>query len=199
MITKTTKEKIDSVIKEIWEANISQDYKNSHLLKEDTLKNSFYYHLRRKLGTKFLEDNCIRIFTEFNDADLKGSGFRADIAIVEMGEDINPYLGDDVKSIIAIIELKFKNKYTSYDVFYKDIEKTKIYIKDLNVNCLYYLGFIHEKEHEKDTIYLDGRQTSNWANKKVAILSANREIDGDGNLVFSVESYNGLNKSKGSR
>lgn len=192
MISNSIKTKIDSTIKDIWQNSIRKDYENDHLLKEDTLKNCFYYHLRRKLGTKFLEDNNIRIFTEFNDSALKGSGFRADIAIVEMGKEDYTYLGDNVKSIIAIIELKYKNSTCNYDVFFMDIEKVKNYIKSYHIDCQYYLGFIHEKEHEKETHWLDDRQTKNWASKKVTVLYANREIAGAGDLVFKVDSYNGL-------
>lgn len=42
-------EVIDRVIKEVWVLNISKDYKSFFLLKEDTLKNALYYHLRTRL------------------------------------------------------------------------------------------------------------------------------------------------------
>ncbi len=198
MVTKAIKKKIDGAIKDVWKNNIKHDYKKDHLLKEDTLKNSFYCHLRKKLGNKYLEDNNIRIYTEFNEHDLKKTKLRADIVIVEIKKDYDGYLGDAVKSIIAIIELKYQPHYASYNVFYKDVEKTKNYIRTFKIESLFYLGFIHEKKHVRNTEWLDGRQTANWANEKVTILSAN-EWDGDDDaeiLDFQVKSYNGLNPEK---
>jgi hypothetical protein len=87
MITKAMKKKIDGAIKAVWKNNIKHDYKKDHLLKEDTLKNSFYFHLRKKLGNRYLEDNNIRIYTEFNEHDLKKTKLRADIVIVEIEKD----------------------------------------------------------------------------------------------------------------
>jgi hypothetical protein len=192
MIKKSVIKKIDRIIKRIWIENISSDYKNLHLLKEDTLKNCFYYHLRRKLGTRFLEENSIRIFTEFNDGDLKSKGFRADMAIVELGKNTDEYIGDNIKSIIALIEFKLGCNYTSDNYFYDDINKVKNYIRDIKVDCLCYLGFIAEKEYSYPD-WLDGRQINNWANKKVAILSANYISEND-DLQFFIQSCNGLNK-----
>lgn len=193
MICKTAIVKIDRAIKEIWRNNISKDYWNDHLLKEDTLKNSFYYHLRRKLGTQFLEENNIRIYTEFCDGDLKETGFRADIAIVELSKDPNGYLGDNIESSIAIIELKFGGTYKADCNYYDDINKIRGYIRDCRIDCLYYLGFIAEKEYE-NPYWLDGRQTNNWADKRVTVLSANLDVNGDGIMHFYIQSCNGLNK-----
>jgi hypothetical protein len=192
MIKKSALSKIDRVIKEVWANNISKDYHNFHLLKEDTLKNSFYYHIRRKLGTQFLEENAIRIFTEFNGSDLKGSGFYTDIAIVELDKFNEGYLSENIKSIVAIIELKYGDGYTSDNYFYGDINKVMNYIVNCKVDCLYYLGFIIEKEYPYPK-WLDGRQIKNWANKKVAVLSANRDM-GSYDLHFYIQSCNGLNK-----
>jgi len=184
--------KIDRAIKEVWLKCIKRDYKNNYLLKEDTLKNSFYFHLRKNLGTRFFKENAIRIYTEFTDGDLKSTGYRADIAIVELSKDISDYLGDNIKSIIAIIEFKYGCVYTSDNNFYKDIYKVKSYIKNHKVDCLYYLGFIAEKEYSYPN-WLDGRQTNNWASKKVTVLSANKNIGSD-NMNFYVQSCNELNK-----
>ena len=192
MIKKANIKRIDRIIKEIWMKNIRKDYDNLHLLKEDTLKNSFYYHLRRKLGTKFLDDNSIRIFTEFNNGKLKGTGFRADVVIVELGKDTSGYLGDNIESIVAIIEFKYGDAYTPDSNFYDDINKVKNYITNYKLDCLYYLGFIIEKEYPYPN-WLDSRQTNNWANKKVTVLSANREI-GSYDMKFYIQSCNGLNK-----
>jgi hypothetical protein len=45
---------IDRAIKEAWIHNVKTDYMNSYLLREDSLKNAFYYHLRTKLTDHFL-------------------------------------------------------------------------------------------------------------------------------------------------
>ena len=161
------------------------------LLMEDTLKCSFYFHLRKKLGAQFFKDNNIRMFSELTRGDLTGTGYKADIAIVELKKTFDEYhLGDNIKSTIAIIELKYDHNDIA---FLDDIRKIKSYITDLKIGCLYYLGFIAEKEYEVPN-WLDGRQINNWANKKVAVLSANREVDGDGTLRFFIQSCNGLNK-----
>ena len=46
---------IDETIKEIWVNEIADDYESGWLLKEDTLKNSFYYHFEPKWK------NCLKI------------------------------------------------------------------------------------------------------------------------------------------
>ena len=191
MASKAVVKEIDRAIKEVWKKSISRDYRMNYLLMEDTLKCSFYYHLRKKLGAQFFKDKNIRMFTELTRGDLAGTGYKADIAIVELKKTFDEYhLGDNIKSTIAIIELKYDHNDIA---FLDDIRKIKSYITDLKIDCLYYLGFIAEKEYEAPN-WLDGRQTNNWADKKVAVLSANREIDGDGSLRFFIQSCNGLNK-----
>ena len=41
---------IDEAIVSIWEHEIKADYENGWLLKEDTLKNALYFHLRNRLS-----------------------------------------------------------------------------------------------------------------------------------------------------
>ena len=43
---------IDEAIKSIWVNEIRNDYENRRLLKEDTLKNALYFHLRNRIGCK---------------------------------------------------------------------------------------------------------------------------------------------------
>ena len=192
MTKKAIIKKIDRAIKEAWLKNISKDYKNLHLLKEDTLKNSLYYHVRRKLSTQFLEDSGIRMFTEFNDAGLRGMGVRADLAIVQLSKNTGAYLGDCIKSIAAIVELKYGCKYTTDSYFYADIEKVKNYIKNLKDDTLYYLGFVIEKEYYCPN-WLTKKQTNNWADKKLVVLSANHDV-GRSDMGFYMQSCNGLNR-----
>ena len=194
MVKKVLREEIDRAIKEVWKKNIRNDYKNSHLFNEDTLKNSFYFHLRRKLGTKFLEENNIRIFTEFY---VKDMSLFADMAIFELGNKFDGYISDNIKSYIAIIEFKWGGIYTQDSYFNIDIEKVKGYIQKRNIDkCLYYLGFINEKERSDSLYWLDGRRTGvgKWTDKKVTVLSASFEIEGNDELCFYIQSCNGLNK-----
>ena len=48
MINKEITTEINNAIKYIWEYDIKQDYNKYYLLKEDTLKNALYFHLRNK-------------------------------------------------------------------------------------------------------------------------------------------------------
>ncbi|MDA8221818.1 MAG: hypothetical protein M0Z35_08950 [Desulfitobacterium hafniense] len=68
---------IDRAIKLVWKEDILRDYNNDFILKEDTLKNAFYYHLRARLGDDFLREHNFRIFSEYY---LKNNE-RADLAI----------------------------------------------------------------------------------------------------------------------
>ncbi|WP_270578858.1 hypothetical protein [Caldibacillus thermoamylovorans] len=56
-MTRNLIEKIDSVIKKLWLEDLVIDYAKNFLLKEDSLKNAFYYHLRTRLGRDFLIEN----------------------------------------------------------------------------------------------------------------------------------------------
>ena len=190
MAKKSVIKRIDRIIKEVWLNNLKKDYESCHLFKEDTLKSSLYFHVRRKLGTKFLDENNLRIFTEFSDGGIGELGYRADIAIIEIGSDKDIYIGYNIKSVIAIIELKFGGSDTPDGYFYDDVTKIKNYVQNLKWDCQYYLGFISEKEYCYP-FWLDGRQTNNWANGKLTVLSAN--LSG-GRMKFYMQSCNALNK-----
>lgn len=98
---------IDYAIKMTWLEDISQDYRKGYLLKEDTLKNSLYFHIRRRLENLFDMYN-IRMYTEYNETTLKANKMRADIAIVEINHKGEAYyLGDRIEKVLAIIELKY--------------------------------------------------------------------------------------------
>jgi hypothetical protein len=176
---------IDNAIKEIWCNNIKYDYENFSLLKEDTLKNSFYFHLRNKLTDRFLEENRLKIYTEYYH-----DGLRADLAIAQLCEEpgLNGHLRNDVVDILAVVEMKYKYD-TNDDPFKKDIVKVKNYIKNLNyINCLYYLAFIHEVINpEREYSWLTQRDRK-WANGKVTELNG-YFIEGNDEPVFQIISY----------
>lgn len=157
-------------LKYIWEEKIKEDYINGWLLKEDTLKNALYHHLRNELSSIFAENN-IRIFTEFTDYKFKGSKMRPDmvIATVDFDKDEHTgYYGDDVKECIAVIEIKFKNAYSS-DTIYDDYEKLENYITNLNINAHMYMATIWE-EFDDPTTWI--RKNAAWAKGRVTELNA---------------------------
>lgn len=162
--------RIDKTIKYIWEHKIPKDYDNGWLLKEDTLKNSIYYYLRKRLG-KFFDKNSIRIFTEFTDAEFKHSKKRPDIVIANVdfadgGE--SGYYGDDIKECLAIIEIKFKNENAA-DTIYADYDKLKAYIDNLDVKAKLYMATIWESE-DNPTTWI--RKNAAWAKNRLTELNA---------------------------
>jgi hypothetical protein len=185
---------IDKSIKEIWTNEICEDYTSHSILKEDSLKNALYHHLRARLDG-YKKDN-IRIFTEFSDNLLKGTGVRADVAIVKLKDKLEmPYLGDDIEEIISLIELKFNgDRCQPYQVM-SDIDKAKKYIKELKMdNCQFYLGFLHECSYPiKEIKWLDKRASSTWAKGRVTELTACRFDEIGDEMQFVVQSYNDLN------
>ncbi|MFF2483763.1 hypothetical protein [Paenibacillus sp. NPDC058071] len=180
---------IDRAIKEAWINNIRADYSNYFLLLEDSLKNAFYSHLRSRLSDTFLLENKIRIFTEMNN----GYEERIDIAIVRINDIEEDHLANRVVEYLAVIELKYKAKYTTITPFLDDIQKMRRYLKRKGMqDCQYYLGFIHEEEYGlEETSWLTEREKNSWAAGKLTELSGfyNR-----GTCVFTVISYNNLNE-----
>lgn len=179
---------IDNAIKEIWCNNIKSDYENFSLLKEDTLKNSFYFHLRNKLTDRFLEENRLKIYTEYYH-----DGLRADLVIAKLCEEpgFNGHLRNDVKDILAVVEMKYKYD-ANVDPFKKDIVKVKNYIKNLDYkNCLYYLAFIHEVENPSKEYSWVSKRDLKWANSKVTELNA-YFIEGEESPFFNVISHKGV-------
>lgn len=152
-------EKIDSVIKTVWLEDLSIDYDYKFLLKEDSLKNAFYFHVRKRLGDDFLKENNLRIFTEYYI-----NGERIDLVIVE----IDPlkaeqyHLGDCVNRVLAVVEMKHKNAYANDSLFYKDVQKVLSFVKTWGFNTKHYLAFIQEK-------YFKAEDIVNWLDEKEAI------------------------------
>ncbi|MED4019017.1 hypothetical protein [Sutcliffiella cohnii] len=180
---------IDLAIKSIWMKHIKKDYNNQYLLKEDTLKNAIYHHLRTELTDQFLVKNSIRIFTEYHYK----NGI-ADIAVVQIKRNSsNDYLSEQVENVLAIIEAKYKSG-GSVAPFERDIIKIENYMNlGFSENTQYYLAFIHETEYaeESEESWLTPTQQK-WAKGKVAELMAYYEY---GKLVWKVLSHNGLNES----
>lgn len=177
-------ETIHRRIKYIWEEKIKEDYTDGWLLKEDTLKNALYHHLRNELSIVFAENN-IRIFTEFTDGEFKGTKKRPDMVIATVDfdkEDHNGYYGDDIKECLAVIEIKFKNK-NSADTIYADYDKLKEYIDALGVKAHLYMATIWESE-DKPTTWI--RKNASWAKGKVTELNASYIIDSDYEPQFYV-------------
>lgn len=141
--------RIHQIIEDVWVSSIKQDYLNNKLLLEGTLQSAFYYHLRGRIENSYFSNN-IRVFTEFWDKNLLGNNYRADIAVVELVDNVDDelYLRNNVKRVLAIIELKYNN--TKDDSRYLgDVEKVKNYRVD--ENCKFYLGFINEYIESSET------------------------------------------------
>lgn len=190
MITKKVKEEIDRAIKQIWVEDIVDDYANSALLLEDSLKCSFYYHLRRRLGSLLVENN-LKIYPEYYFSNL---GYKADIAIVEIDPEKNDYIRNRVTSVVAILELKYKSGYSKNkeEEIKRDIQKLRQYHYTECPKCLCYLAVIYE-ESCYVTNWMDKRSTgkNKWANGCATELTA---AFINGYMQFEVRSYNGLNQ-----
>ena len=189
MIKKAVMSDIDCAIKEIWKRQIKRDYNDIFLIREDALKCSMYYHLRKKLSPLIKEHN-LRILPEFHIPSLNKF---ADLAVVEMDFDRDCYYFKDyISDIIAIIELKFTNggDINTTEWIRNDIRKMKQYLQEGHLDCQYYFACIYEEECEW-LQWMDKRSTNNWANGYVTELNAGFI---DGNMTFEVHSYNGMNK-----
>ncbi len=177
-------ETIHRRIKYIWEEKIKEDYIDGWLLKEDTLKNDLYHHLRNELSTIFAE-NDIRVFTEFTDGEFKGSKRRPDLVIATVDfekEEHSGYYGDDIKECIAVFEIKFKCSNAS-DTIYADYDKLKDYIGNLGVNAHLYMATIWE-EYDKHVTWI--RKNAAWAKGRVTELNASYIIGTDREPQFYI-------------
>ena len=132
---------LDMVIKDIWLNNILLDYKEGHLLLEDALKCSFYFHLRKRLSDDWLKEQNVRMYPEYRIGSKK-----ADLAIVKMKEHFDfkeTHLRESVESVLAIIEFKYKVGEVSDNPFFRDWEKVIAYAKTMN-GVQVYGCFLHE-------------------------------------------------------
>ncbi len=186
-IPKKVLNEIHNTIKYIWEYDIPKDYDQKLLLKEDTFKNSLYFHIRTRLSL-LLEKYNIMIFTEFNTDNFRSTGYRADLILAQMNFDENEiFWGDCVENYICIFELKFKGGYsTASDEIIKDYEKTKHYIEELELGeyCHYYVATIWE-------CYPDSKwwlnKNEEWAKGKLTELNADHNSKGE--MVFYIKEH----------
>ena len=188
MVDKSIIRLIDKTIKEIWVNEIKNDYDEDYLLKEDSLKNSLYFHIRSTLED-VLRDNNLRIYPEFYFPELK---YRADLAIVQMDtESKNYYLKDRVSEVVVIFELKYVNASNNNEAteqwIMEDIKKFKRYVQEGQLNAQFYFAVIYENERKRMN-WMDQRSSKHWAKGKVTELDA--AIAGD-EMWFEVNSYNG--------
>ena len=190
-------EKIDCALKNVWKNKIVADYNNDFLLKEDTLKNSLYYHLRNYLGDGYLNRHRLRIYTEYELGKNKnGMRQRGDIVIVRLRPKIEVEdgycLADRVEEIVSIIELKFK--IDGEDIVKQDVFKMRDYIKSGKFeNSQFYLGIIFEREYCKDIgSWLNKNQSKNWANGRLTELTAHYD-ELDGEFVSNIISHTNMN------
>ncbi|MGE8080991.1 hypothetical protein [Peribacillus loiseleuriae] len=177
---------VHSTIKKVWLEDISRDYKKLYLLKEDSFKNSFYFNLRRRLGDDFLEENNLRIFTEYYI-----EGERIDLAVVEIDpiKAQNNYLGNCVTRVISVIEMKYKGKNASESLFDADVNKIISYMEKMDNDTLFYIAFIREK-------YFNFDEVTNWvvmdehiekAKGKLTELFSYGEVESDDMVWHIVE------------
>ncbi len=145
MIKQEILYQIDTAIKYIWTYAIKLDYDKDYLLKEDTLKNALYFHLRNKLSA-LLEKHNLRIFTEFNTDIFRGTGYRPDMIVAQIKDEAEGFLGDCIEDYACIIELKFKGSFQGAEDILEDYDKIRHYIEDLKINCNYYMATIWEYE-----------------------------------------------------
>ena len=183
---------IDRAIKTVWLNNIQADWQNDALLREDSLKCAFYYHLRRKLAN-LLRKNNLRIFSEYRFAALN---LKADLVIVKLHDNWKnaDFLADAVSGVIAVIELKYTGDASRRmeETIKGDVRKFKRYLQEGNIDCLYYLGVIYEAECLRLN-WMDKRATNAWAGGRTAELDAGYM---DGRIKFEVHSYKDLSRNK---
>lgn len=184
---------IDYAIKCVWCEDIKQDYENSWIYKEDSLKSSFYYFLRQRLDNLCYKEN-LRIITEFNGLGIRENKMRADLAIVELDntDEDSWFVEEHFKSVYAIVEFKLARKE---EYIHSDVDKLKSYLSISQLEgCQYYLGFLSHQMYDADIFWMDGRQTSNWANGIVTELIAHIDEESEEEL-FYMTSHNCMNKS----
>ena len=173
---------VDEALTSVWVNEIRHDYKSGWLLKEDTLKNALYFHLRKKLEHKLIE-NDLRIFTEFTDNKFKHSGYRPDMVIARVDTSFDGYLGDAVVECPVVIEIKFKNGFAPNREIYADYEKIKYYVENLSLKSRIYMITIWEYEDDESAWLTENTL---WAHNRVIELNASYKRDSDSEMQFYI-------------
>lgn len=181
---------VKKAVIEFWKTDIKMEYCNEYLLKEDTLKNSFYYHLRERFD-KIFQENDIRIFTEFR---FRDTNQKADIAIVQIipwdPKESDKSLEESVIDVLAVFELKYKNFSKEIErAIYTDRSKIKGYCKryeKLYPDCQYFYVVLYEEVVEP-FFWMDKRSKS-WAIGKVTELAAGY-LDGEETIQFKEQMF----------
>ncbi|MZP28710.1 hypothetical protein GTO91_03120 [Heliobacterium undosum] len=167
---------IQAIIADLWVKEVSKDYNDHFLLKEDSLKCAFYYYLRLKLGDGWLIRHRIRVYPEYHLSKRR----KADLAIVRVEHKSNRkgrHLSECVEDVLAIIEFKYKVAHVE-DPFIEDRNKLRSYAEDYKEAHLY-ACFVHEKLYENPPSWFDGRQTNGWAEGRVSELIGYWNLDGE--------------------
>ncbi len=189
-------EKVDLAVKQAWFNQICEDYLFDFCLKEDSLKSSFFHHIRNNLNDKYLINNSIRIYTEFDYESNK----TADIGIVilDNNKGIETHIRDRVDNVLALIEMKFI-RGNNHDQFYNDINKI-MSVKSRKYNdTQFYLVFFNE--NYGDVGLLDENFTWLNNNHRNPIVQNQRLTEllaftdeKNGKVCFSVNSRNKYNE-----
>lgn len=161
---------IHSVIKKVWLEDIKKDYEDLNLLYECSLQDSFYYHLRRRLGDDFLNQYNLKLFPEYRIGKRLGiNGQKADLAIVVIDPILAEeyHLEDCVTEVISVIEMKHKGKRAPEKLFDDDVIKVLSYINNTTSDTMYYVAFIREKYFYPDEV-------TNWLTDEQSLQTAGR-------------------------
>ncbi|MGD8189060.1 hypothetical protein ACQCN2_03565 [Brevibacillus ginsengisoli] len=160
---------IHSIVKDIWINDIRDDYKKDRLRLEGSFQCSMYYHLRRKIGEQFLEENNLSIYAEYSYL-----GKKVDLAIV--------FNNRGTSEPVALFELKYKNS-TIDTTFQKDVKKVFRYIEQepKGAKWKHYLCFIQEAEFEEMT------DDFSWISKELVSLTKGRTVELTGGLYKASE------------
>lgn len=168
------------------------------LLREDCLKAAIYHHLRRALSTRFLVDENVRVLTEY----ALSNNQRADIAVVQLKPSRSSAasydLGSRTKSVLAIIECKYKSSSANLRPFKEDAEKVRdlSYLTDYP-KTQFYLASIWEApvESEHRLSVLSKKQQESWGRRAAELVGY--RLSEDDPMRFTVLSHNRMNRDLG--
>lgn len=176
--------KVHQTIMDVWRYDIKSDYNHHFLLKEDTLKNAMYYHIRNRLGDTFIKDNNLAIFTEY----YIDTNQKIDLVVVEIDVDKakNDYLGNCVEEIIAIVEMKYKGRNVSEKHFINDVEKVLVFTNQFkSMATKFFLAFIREKYFHADEVTNFLSDYEGYPSGRIVELLSYGSVEKD-NMVWKV-------------